>query len=184
MEKKKQQSTERKLREKHLSDIVTLIHKVSEAKGWTSSLEAYDKKDFRFATVSVWRTTPSSGTEVSGTFEIICDDQIKINYHSTSFHNYGLADLYDAISHAFYKLKLPWVKPREKIVDRTKGALSEVERIFRRFHRIVRQLKHRHDERPPFLVTDEYDVQDLVHAILKGLYDDIRPEEYCPSAPS
>ena len=31
------------------------------------------------------------------------------------------------------------------------------------------------------VVEDEYDVQDLLHAFLRGLFDDIRPEEYTPS---
>ena len=54
-------------------------------------------------------------------------------------------------------------------------------RLLRRFHRTVRQLKHRHNDRIPLLIEDEYDVQDLLHAILRGLFDDVRPEEYTPS---
>ncbi|HMF22825.1 MAG TPA: hypothetical protein VKG24_11965 [Pseudolabrys sp.] len=53
--------------------------------------------------------------------------------------------------------------------------------MLRRFHRIVRQLKHRHGDRSGFDVQDEYDVQDLLHAILRGLFDDVRSEEYTPS---
>ena len=53
--------------------------------------------------------------------------------------------------------------------------------LLRRFHRIARQLKHRHNERSAFSIQDEYDVQDLLHAILRGLFDDVRPEEYAPS---
>jgi len=53
--------------------------------------------------------------------------------------------------------------------------------VLRRFHRIVRQLKHRHGDRSGFDVQDEYDVQDLLHAILRGLFDDVRSEEYTPS---
>jgi DNA-binding sugar fermentation-stimulating protein len=30
-------------------------------------------------------------------------------------------------------------------------------------------------------IEDEYDVQDLFHALLKLYFDDIRPEEYTPS---
>lgn len=31
------------------------------------------------------------------------------------------------------------------------------------------------------MITDEYDVQDLLHAVLRGLFDDVRAEEYSPS---
>lgn len=31
------------------------------------------------------------------------------------------------------------------------------------------------------MIEDEYDVHDLLHAILRGLFDDVRPEEYTPS---
>jgi len=39
----------------------------------------------------------------------------------------------------------------------------------------------RYADRPGLVVEDEYDVQDLLHAFLRGLFDDIRPEEYTPS---
>ena len=32
----------------------------------------------------------------------------------------------------------------------------------------------------PF-ISNEYDIQDLLHGLLKSLYDDVRPEEYAPS---
>jgi hypothetical protein len=41
--------------------------------------------------------------------------------------------------------------------------------------------KKRHNNRDAFLIEDEYDVQDLLHAILKIEFDDIRPEEWTPS---
>jgi len=45
----------------------------------------------------------------------------------------------------------------------------------------VKQLGARHDKRPPFLVKDEYDVQDLLHGLLRLHFDDVRPEEAKPS---
>ena len=53
--------------------------------------------------------------------------------------------------------------------------------IFARFHRVARQLRHRHGDRPTLDVKDEYDVQDLLHALLLVEFDDVRPEEYAPS---
>lgn len=56
-----------------------------------------------------------------------------------------------------------------------------LERIFQKFHRVARQLRNRHNGRPTLDVNDEYDVQDLLHALLKMYFDDVRPEEWTPS---
>lgn len=58
-----------------------------------------------------------------------------------------------------------------------KGALT----ICDRFHRIARQLAHRREDRTTLKIKDEYDVQDLLHALLNLYFDDIRPEEWTPS---
>lgn len=53
--------------------------------------------------------------------------------------------------------------------------------IFDRFHLVARQLQSRHDNRQTIPIDDEYDVQDLLHALLKIYFDDVRPEEWTPS---
>ena len=53
--------------------------------------------------------------------------------------------------------------------------------ILSHFHTFARQLKKRHNNRNSFEIEDEYDVQDLLHAILKLHFEDIRKEEYTPS---
>jgi hypothetical protein len=63
----------------------------------------------------------------------------------------------------------------------TKDAVKLIEIICRRFPLAVRQLKARHDNRPTLEITDEYDVQDLLHAMLQLHFDDIRAEEVVPS---
>lgn len=59
--------------------------------------------------------------------------------------------------------------------------LSVVETICSRFHAVARQLRARHGSRPTLEVQDEYDVQDLLHSLLRVHFDDIRPEEWTPS---
>ncbi|WP_323023845.1 hypothetical protein [Castellaniella sp.] len=56
-----------------------------------------------------------------------------------------------------------------------------IERICLRFHGVARQLRARHADRPTIEIEDEYDVQDLLHALLRLHFDDIRPEEWTPS---
>jgi hypothetical protein len=50
-----------------------------------------------------------------------------------------------------------------------------------RFKAVSRQLKVRHGNRPTIEITDEYDAQDLFHALLRLFFDDVRAEEWVPS---
>ncbi|MCL2625556.1 MAG: hypothetical protein FWD46_01895 [Cystobacterineae bacterium] len=58
--------------------------------------------------------------------------------------------------------------------------LSILNNIFSRFHKVVKQLRTRHKNRNTLDVEDEYDMQDLLHAILQLYFDDIRPEKWTP----
>ena len=53
--------------------------------------------------------------------------------------------------------------------------------IFSNFHKVVKNLRNRHDNRNTIDVNDEYDVQDLLFAILQMFFKDIRKEEWTPS---
>ncbi len=65
----------------------------------------------------------------------------------------------------------------EEIID----SLEMIKLICDKFHSVTRQLRSRHSNRPTLEVEDEYDVQDLFHAILKIYFSDIRKEEGTPS---
>ncbi|MFX0197418.1 MAG: hypothetical protein ACFFCW_14940 [Candidatus Hodarchaeota archaeon] len=56
-----------------------------------------------------------------------------------------------------------------------------IEYLCSKFHNIARQLRSRREGRPTLEIEDEYDVQDLLHALLKLFFDDIRPEQWTPS---
>jgi hypothetical protein len=58
---------------------------------------------------------------------------------------------------------------------------EEIGRLAERLHLVVRQLRERYGQRPTLDVNDEYDVQDLFHALLTLSFDDIRKEEWAPS---
>jgi len=66
-------------------------------------------------------------------------------------------------------------------ITEDKNVLETLELIFSNFHSFARQLRQRHGDRATISVNDEYDVQDLLHAILKIFFSDIRPEEYTSS---
>ncbi len=59
--------------------------------------------------------------------------------------------------------------------------IENVRLLCKRFHLVAKQLEHRQRDREPFVVSDEYDAQDLLHALLKIHFDDVRPEEWTPS---
>lgn len=63
----------------------------------------------------------------------------------------------------------------------TADSVKDLERIFTRFRKVAIQLTRRYDGRETLRITDEYDVQDLLHSLLSLYYDDIRPEEWTPS---
>ena len=59
--------------------------------------------------------------------------------------------------------------------------LDALDVLVLRFHAVVVQLRDRYNSRPTLDVNDEYDVQDLMHALLRLYFDDVRPEEWVPS---
>lgn len=59
--------------------------------------------------------------------------------------------------------------------------LEGVHAILHRFHRVAVELRHRREDRPTLDVSDEYDVQDLLGALLFVACADVRREEWTPS---
>ncbi len=57
-------------------------------------------------------------------------------------------------------------------------ALVRIRTICTRFHGVVRQLRERSEGRLPFEVEDEFDVRDLLRALLHVEFDDVVPEEW------
>jgi hypothetical protein len=61
------------------------------------------------------------------------------------------------------------------------SALERVRTLLTRFHGVQAQLRKRQDRRDPLVeINDEYDVQDLLHALLRIDFDDIRNEDWVP----
>ncbi len=79
-----------------------------------------------------------------------------------------------------------------KLVTKTSGALLTfasaqldaarvVTALGDRIVPVSRQLRRRHDNRATLQIKDEYDFQDLFHAMLRVFFDDVRAEEWVPS---
>jgi hypothetical protein len=69
-----------------------------------------------------------------------------------------------------------WKAPRN-----AQAATALVRAICDRFTIFANALTGRHDDRATISITDEYDVQDLLGALLKLHFTDVRPEEWTPS---
>ncbi|HYM37724.1 MAG TPA: hypothetical protein VES96_04940, partial [Nitrospiraceae bacterium] len=59
-------------------------------------------------------------------------------------------------------------------------AVGLLRKIGNRFHAVARQLRLRHEGRQTLEVEDEYDAQDVVHALLCLEFDEIRRETWQP----
>lgn len=165
-----------------LREVIKVVEQVCNAKGWTSDVTSRDYVNWKYASVSVRRYVPAgfSSETITGVFDISIDDGVKIYPQKTSFRGHGLEDLHDAIMTELGTL--PWLEPRKKIAEhKPPTAFHKLEGLLKRLHHVARQLRHRHDNRETLVIRDEYDVQDLLHALLKTAFDDVRPEEYTPS---
>lgn len=58
---------------------------------------------------------------------------------------------------------------------------ANLTKLFSKFHRVALQIQRRYNNRNTITITDEYDVQDLLHALMKIYFDDVRAEEWTPS---
>lgn len=61
------------------------------------------------------------------------------------------------------------------------SSIDAIPNTLNKFHNVAKQLLNRREDRNTLKIQDEYDVQDLLHALLRMYFDDIRPEEYTPS---
>jgi len=176
MAKKKKTKTEKTGAIDKLLGIVT---KECENSGWNWEINALDEKEFLSAIVSVEKTISSQGISALINILIPQNDAFQCSIEQTSFHNYGINPLIDAIRNALDKAG--YKKSSEKPKQEEKEALYTLLQIFKKFHVSALQLTKRHNNRDTLIIVDEYDVQDFLHSLLKIHFNDIRPEEYTPS---
>lgn len=74
----------------------------------------------------------------------------------------------------------PFIPEKER-QDTAQRALATIEEICSGFASVAKVLGSRRRNRTPFEVKDEYDVQDILEALLRVHFDDVRPEEPNPT---
>lgn len=173
-----QESEKRWAKGEKLREVLRVVENTCKAKGWGSYPKSVDRQQWRYATISFSRRV--SAHNVEGVFDISLDDGVKISTSKVSFYGYGIQELRDAIMVNLGEL--PWLESKKtKQKNSPTNNFHQVNQLLRRFHFVARQLRRRYSGRATLIINDEYDVQDLLHALLKTKFDDIRPEEYSPS---
>ncbi len=170
---------------KALREILTVMRATCKGKGWRVSAGHFDEKTGQYASLEVSRDFDGGGIRdtVHGRLDVtlLKDRSLHYSLQGTSFYKYGLDDLLAAIQADFH-LAFPTYRPPQKVPPTaSEKALQKLEFLLRRFHRIAHQLTLRHDGRSTLIMNDEYDVQDLLHAQLLALFDDVRPEDPVPT---
>jgi len=159
-------------------EVLEIVQRVCEANSWHYSFTNLDTNNWKYATISISRRVQHE--EITGELHISIDDGVRVSPTDTSFHSYGLTDLHNAIMSELGDLS--WLEsPKKKEKSKPQEPLAYIEKICSRFQFVARQLRDRYDNRKTLEVEDEYDVQDLLHALLTLHFDDIRPEEWTPS---
>lgn len=116
-----------------------------------------------------------------------CDADIEGDYKSgVVIVGFGATPLPDICKHC--GKDFPWRSKKKELrahiqkADKgEKDYLFFLDNIVEKFHLVAKQLRQRYDERPTLDISDEYDTQDLLHALLKIYFEDIRTEEWNPS---
>lgn len=85
------------------------------------------------------------------------------------------------VSNILIELRLKAVELATHYAKTKPEYIKQLKHIFAGFHKIAKQLRSRHGNRNTLDIKDEYDVQDLLHALLRMYFDDIRAEEWVPS---
>lgn len=119
-------------------------------------------------------TCPSCGQKIKG--DTIYENVVDLSGYSTP-----VPDICEHCGNDF-----PW-REKKKMIKQSSSKETEKDDLFLiqticdRFHLVAKQIRQRYNDRSTIDIQDEYDVQDLLHSLLKVFFDDIRPEEWNPS---
>ncbi len=113
--------------------------------------------------------------------ELVAGDEVRIEQALMSRALRAAIPIGDAAEAAALVVLAGRVADRMELVADGTNPEDRIVALCRRFPLFVDRLQNRQRSRNPVCVDDEYDVQDLLHAILKLHFDDVRPEEVTPS---
>lgn len=162
-----------------IDTLLGIITAECENSGWYWEVNALDEKGFLSATVGVEKAISHQGISALINVVILENNVVQCRIERTSFHSYGITALFDAVNNAL--ARAGYRDRSEKPKHEEREAIDILVQILRKFHVSVLQLTKRYNDRETLTISDEYDVQDFIHALLKIHFNDIRSEEYTPS---
>jgi hypothetical protein len=108
-----------------------------------------------------------------------CNNHIKGDQYKPFFQSCGISPVPPDYCDSCGK-KFPWSGVVKKEESLSEDPIEWLDNLFEKFHAVVKQLGRRHDNRPTVEVSDEYDVQDILHSLLRLRFNDIRQEDPTP----
>lgn len=172
---------------RRLREVVDFIKQIVNAKGWHSYTAYMDEDSWKHGTIKINSSNLYGdffdNRQVTASLEVsIIKDNINLSYIPTSTYKNGLSQLFGVIEKEIYSL--PWMLNNNSTQTSKSEKDIQVNKIInllKRFPKVVQQLKRRYSDRQTIIINDEYDVQDLLHSLLKIEFDDVRQEEVSPS---
>lgn len=151
--------------------------------GWSAGFDDYDHVKLAWVTIRAMRSYSVDGCttrRLTVLLRVKREGSVTLLGAQPSREHLLIKELVQAIAARLGDL--PWVQPGSE----DPGALAEhglpaLEVLLVALPRVARQLEHRHADRTTLIVEDEYDVQDLLHALLRVSFADVRDEEWTPS---
>lgn len=120
--------------------------------------------------------------KVKTLFKLILKDKDDENIKKLSSINFNSIENIKMIEKIIQNLKM-YIEREYILLEKKENVnLANIfDLIFNNFHKVVKSLRNRYNNRNTLDVDDEYDVQDLLFAILQIFFKDIRKEEWTPS---
>ncbi len=162
-----------------IEDIINFSYDMPEVAAWNSTTLAVLNDAFGQPNGNMHPTTDAIAHARGGQMFVNMPESALQEYHVNK-HEKRKALLIAAIEQLEDRAEAAGL-PAQDDASPAK-ALAKVQHLLSRFHAVASQLRHRHADRETLDVADEYDVQDLLHALLKVEFDDVREEEHAPSS--
>jgi hypothetical protein len=169
--------------EEYFGVVMQIVFGASHALGWNPDTGTSDRKEWRHATIDVKRPEILEAATIDTA--ISADKSVRVTMHPKTKNRAGLALLKERIDEDLKAVGIaqqpipgsPMNNPPPPTQTIQARGVAVLEHMLRRFHVAAKQLETRRENRPTIKIADEYDVQDLLHGMLKLMFDDVRPED-------
>lgn len=164
-------------------DSGRLTKEISEANEILAWFQENYIKHLKYSKFRVFSTLPSGKkTKTDPIFDLIFRGA-NIETISSERYPYTFAENLN-VGAAHLRGHLTSIRNLETLKEETETERIPTLRIKKTLSRcnlVMDQLRRRRRNKTPYLFEDEYDLQDLIHALLRLDFDDIRKEEWTPS---